>query len=261
MAGPDKHEIYDTMTTEALRELLRRDFLKDGDDRLDDDTLLYISQRLAEREDEAPLLGDAEQSWQSFRRHFIAPDNLRPSRRALRMALIAAAVAVILIGAAYAADALGWLPKWTDDHFTFAATEPAAEPDPVTGSSCSSLEEALALHDAPDNIVPSYFPAGYEPIEFNYASTPNNYTTFGCLYSDGMDFIVLSYSIADNSDGFSLYTKDEGEPEIYTVRGIEHYVMTNAGKYKAVWQNGNFECSLSGFERRAELTKSLDSMY
>lgn len=285
MSGLNKRKKYDDMSTEALNEILRQDFLNTGDEALDEETILYITQLIADREEENPtgLFGDVETSWQNFRQNFIAPvdicsgednriphsDTIRSSTkkkpyiRALRTVLIAAVVTALLIGAAYAASALGWLPKWTDDHFTFAAAETtpeAGKTDAFDSKKCVTLEDALALHNAPDNIVPTYIPEGYKQVEFNYAFMPNNYTTFGVTYSDGTAFISFSY-LVDNSGTISFYTKDDGEPKMYTTGGIAHYIMTNADQYKAIWQNGRYECCISGCESHEELIKAIDSMY
>lgn len=285
MSGLNTRNEYDDMSTETLNEILRQDFLTGSDEALDEETILYITQIIADRDDEkqAGLFGDVEISWQNFRQNFIAPVGMhseaddrishsdtiqlstkkKPYIRALRIALVAAVVTALLIGAAYAASALGWLPKWTDDHFTFADTEATSEADETrafNNNECITLEDALALHNAPDNIVPSYIPAGYEQVEFNYASIPDGSVNFGVFYSDGENFITFSYLI-DNSGIPSLYTKDEGNPEIYAVCGHEHYVMTNENRYRAVWQNETFECCLSGFESREELIKTINSMY
>lgn len=282
MSGLNKYAKYENMSTEALDKILRQDFLQTNDAELDVDAILHITQIIVNREEENPTgrFGDVEASWQKFRQNFIAPDDIclgednntsrsntmhthtkkNASIRTLRTVLIAAVITALLVGATYAAGVLGWLPMWTGEHFTFTSAEETSATEASDAGNCASLEEALSLHNAPGNIVPDYIPVGYEQVEFNYASTPGVYTTFDCGYSNGAGFIMLSYSI-DYSDGYSLFTKDEGTPEVYTAFGIDHYIMTNEDEYKAIWQNGNFECSLSGFESREELIKAIDSMY
>ena len=265
---------YDTMSTEELNKILRQDFLNPGDELLDADAILYISGILADREEDS-LDYDTEASWQNFRQQFIVSDAVRsdvddmsshakiPNTRAkskspirtLRILLIAAVITAVLVGATYAAGIFGWLPKWNSDHFSFVPVEESSSTD-----DCTTLEEALARHNAPPNIVPRYLPEGYEQVEFKYTSYPGMYTTFDCGYSNGTQFIRLSY-LAFYTDDHSLFTKDKGIPEIYTIGGIDHYIMTNVGQHSAVWQNGNFECNLYGFEHRDELIKAIDSMY
>lgn len=282
MSGLNNLEAYDDMSTETLNEILRQDFLKANDETLDEDTILYITQIIADREDEKTtgLFDDVELSWQSFRQNFIAPDaicsgednrisrsdTIQPNRkkkpyiRTLRAALIAAVITLLFVGAAYAANALGWLPKWTEDYFTFADTPETSEAQAFDGNNCVTLEDVLALYNAPDNIVPTYVPDGYEQVEFSYTASPNNHTAFVIIYSDETDFISFSYLI-DNSETVSSYTKDGGEPAVYEAGGITHYIVTNTDKYKAIWQREDFECSIFGYKSREELIKAIDSMY
>ena len=265
---------YDAMSTEELNKILRQDFLNPGDELLDADAILYISGILAEREED-DLDYDTEAAWQSFRQQFIVSDTARPdvddmsshakstntrtkSRspiRALRILLIAAVITAVLVGATYAAGILGWLPKWNSDHFSFAPVEETSN----TGD-CTTLEEALARHNAPPNIVPRYLPEGYEQVEFKYIPFQDSYVVFSCAYSNGVNSIQLSYTVFYTED-HRLFTKDDEQPEIYTVSEIDHYIMTNNNQHKTIWQNGNFECSLTGFKNREELIRAIDSMY
>lgn len=285
MSGLKNLKAYDDMSAETLNEILRRDFLGVNDEALDEETILYITQIIANREDEKPtgLFDDPDVSWQSFRQSFIAPvdicsgednrisrsDTIQPYtkkkayKRTLRIVLIAAVTTILFIGAAYAASALGWLPKWTEDHFTFTDAETTSETGEnkaFNGNNCITLEDALALHNAPDNIVPTYIPHGYKQVEFNYAYIPNAYAIFDCGYSNGMGFISFIYSV-DYSDDHGSFTKDDSAPDVYTVCGVDHYIVTNADQYKAIWQNGSFECCLFGYESREALIKAIDSMY
>ena len=265
---------YDAMSTEELNEILRQDFLHPGDELLDADAILYISRLLAAREGD-DLTYDTEASWQNFRQKFIVSDFARPdegktisradttrshtkkkaSIRTLRILLIAVVITAMLAGATYAAGVLGWLPKWNSDHFSFSPVEETSD-----SGDCTTLEEALARHNAPSNIVPRYLPDGYEQVECKYTPVPGIYATIDCIYSDGVNLLQFCYTVFYSND-HSLFTKDEGQPEIYTIGGIDHYIMTNVGQYSAVWQNGNFECTLYGFQSREELIKTIDSMY
>lgn len=277
MSWLNKHAQYDSMSTEALNDILRQDFLSSGSEKLDVDDILYITQLLVNREDENPTgrFGDTDASWQNFRQKFIAFDDTAPggdksapptrkrkapTLRTLRIVLIAAAVTAVFIGAAYAAGILDWLPRWTGEHFTFTSSEDAGEANSSGAGICADLEQALSLHNAPDDLVPAYIPDGYELIEFDYSPVSDTAVTFGAFYSNGENTIALTYW-ADSSGVSRMHTKDEGEPEVYTTHGIDHYIMTNAEQYIAVWKNADFECCISGFESRKELIKTIHSMY
>lgn len=277
MSGLNRYAKYDTMSTEALEEILRQDFLLPSDEDSDIDAILYISQLIADRETDssADPIPNVDDSWNSFKKNFIvstdtdlnedktisrtdspAPAPKKKSiSRTLRILLIAAVITAVLAGATYAAGILGWLPDWNRDHFSFAPVEESSSTD-----DCTTLEEALARHNAPPNIVPRYLPDGYEQVEFTYTSIPGAYTTFSCAYSDGTNSLQLSYTVF-HTDNHRIFTKDDGQPDVYTAGGIDHYIVTNNDQYKTIWQNENFECSLSGFKNRDELIRSIDSMY
>ena len=277
MSVLDEFSKYDAMSTEALNQILQQDFLNPGNDELDADAILYITRILDEREQDGPYkpsaAAETEAAWQRFREQFIAPDGLRlgeeihsatadsahPAKklsvRTLRTLLLVAVMAVLLVGGTYAAGVFGWLPEWNRDYFSFAPVE-----DTTEATVCTSLEEALAFHNAPPNVVPQRFPVGYELAEFHYTPFSSAYATFGCVYSDGTNCIVLSYAVF-YTDNHRVFAKDEDNPDTYTVSGIDHYIMTNDDQYIAVWQNGNFECSLSGFTSREDLFRVIDSMY
>ena len=55
--------------------------------------------------------------------------------------------------------------------------------------------------------------------------------------------------------------KDENMVETYTVGNIEHYLMEDLGRQKAIWYNNGWECRISGDITRDELTAMIDSIY
>lgn len=264
---------YDTMSTETLEEILRHVPIspKDGEFTEDDaDEIHYISQIVAERDKETGRSGNAEASWADFKRKYLsAEEGAKPVtpvvaghrlHRAVKTALIAAVVCVLLVGTAYAAGALGWIPHWDEERFSFERETPAAE-STVPDAEYATLEEALAAYGAPENIVPSYIPEGYELDGFEYDLDDVGNFSAGNWYKKDGNTIAFDYYLITYSGTVTCYTKDEGDPEVYTVHDTEHYIMTNVGKYEAVWQQGSWECSISGYESYDELIKTIDSMY
>lgn len=280
---------YDNMSTEALDEILRQDFLLSDDADSDVDTILYISQIIVEREKATPTGRfdgiDVDAAWESFKQNHLLSDGdvidentktcpegpisaPRKSKRIrlLRIAIIAAVLTILFVSAAYAVTVLGWLPIWNDEHFTFAQTEEtsnAVESLSYTEAeqSFDSMTDALAAHNAPSTIVPKYIQDGYEETEFVYITVPGGYSMFYSIYSNGEDCIKFKYSLYSTVDTQSLLPKEDGEPELYIVNGITHYILANIDSYTAVWQNGDFECIFSGFSTREDLIDTIDSMY
>lgn len=190
------------------------------------------------------------------------PRAIRPKR--FRWGLAAAVIAAIavLTTVAYATGLLGWIGQWDEEHFYFTQDAEAEETELVItqpDEPFSLLKEALAYYDAPENIVPTYVPEGYTYEGFEYWVL-ESYAAFDLYYTNGTNTISFSY-ILYSSEPSEQYSKDTGDPEIYTVNGIDHYILTNAGKYYAVWQRDSFECSTHGYDSREELIKTIDSMY
>ncbi|MCC8357234.1 MAG: DUF4367 domain-containing protein [Oscillospiraceae bacterium] len=176
----------------------------------------------------------------------------------------AAVVAVIaaLTTAAYASGLLGGIGQWNEDYFYFAQDTEARETEIIIAppeEPFRLLKEALAYYDAPENMVPTYVPEGYQYEGFEYWVL-ESYAAFDLYYINGTNTISFSY-ILYSTEPSEQYSKDTGDPEIYSVNGIEHYILTNAGKYYAVWQRDNFECSTHGYDSREELIKTIDSIY
>ena len=49
--------------------------------------------------------------------------------------------------------------------------------------------------------------------------------------------------------------------EIYIKNGIEHYITTNVGEYRAVWSNSGLICEIHCVPTREELIRMIDSIY
>lgn len=280
---------YDNMSTEALDEILRQDFLLSDDDNSDVNAILYISQIIVERENANPTDRfdgiDVDAAWERFKQnHLFSDSNVidedtqtcpkapisAPHKskriRALRIALIAAVLTILFVTAAYAVTVLGWLPIWTDEHFTFAQTEETSNAVASLSykdieQSFDSMTDALAAHNAPSNIIPTRIPDGYKEIEFDYTFVPNAYTSLSSIYYNGENYIKFKYTIYSSPNGNGVLPKENSEPELYIADGISHYIFGNIDSYTAIWQNGDFECVFSGFPTREDLIDTITSMY
>jgi hypothetical protein len=272
--GPERpeYEKFNTMSTEALEDILRQDFELPDDADSDMGAILYITQLIADREREQPTgrVGDVQASWADFQKKYLsspgeistssATDKPRHRKKVVRLALIAAAAIVLLVGTAYAAGALGWIPGWDKDYFWYTPDGEIVSQDLLNAQEYNSLEEALAAYGAPENMVPSYIPDGYVAGMLECNIIPEFTATFIQEYTNTEGSVVLYYSLK-LSDSPTQHSKDEDIPEIYTIHGIDFYIMTNAGKFKAIWNYGDFECSISGLNSKDDLIKMIDSMY
>jgi len=193
-----------------------------------------------------------------------APGKFRPP---IGVAVAIIAVIVLMSGTftAYALgyDVFGAIVTWTKE--TFGSTQqaeaaPSAEVPSSDLSKLSELQSALDEYGITEKLAPTYIPKGFEQTEFHVEEADVS-TFFASVLENEDDTIIIQirqFSVAANG---AEYEKDDGDPEIYVVNNISHYIMTNMGKYHAVWKNGMFEVSISGLNTKEELVKMIESIY
>ena len=196
----------------------------------------------------------------------VSPIKGRRKRRPGFRALIIAAVvmALILCGMCTAGaldiDVWGAIATWTGDVFGFDLTpEESPVPSPDACAPYDDLRSALDAYGVAEKILPTYLPEGYALTDFETTENAPDGTIFIAAYENGTNTLVYQY--ISSTSGGGEYMKDQGDPEVYTAGGVEHYIFTNVGQYEAVWRNEGFECCISGFDSRDELIKVIDSIY
>ena len=265
------HSRFDSLSVEELKEILRQVPLDPEEGDFDPDEIHYISQLVAERDNSPVPYGDAEAFWADFEkkflnqedgtRHRIIAEKRRP-HGALRVALLVAAICVLLIGSVYAIGILGWIPHWDNDLFGFSKQGEVAPgvDNQESMERFETLEEALAAYDAPPDMVPAYIPEGYVLDGFEcYVDALGNVNFDQWYVNDGI-YLIWNY-VLYTTEFSADYSKDDGDPEVYQFHEIDHYIMSNMDRYMAVWQRGKYECSISGYESREELVKTIESIY
>lgn len=274
--------VIESMSIETLRALLLDD-LDNAGGILDDDTRLCAAQTLARREKEVGTkIPDVSSAFEEFRQEYLpyaktgvslygdasdCADNIvrLPKKRRTLLRLAAAIAAAVILGTvsvgAMNFDIWNALDEWTDEEFTFS--NPAARRNTVEyPQQFVQLKELFekAGYD-PYGMLPSYVTEGYENDETQYWDNDIG-ELFCCALYNGEDYIVLSYYSYEPDSERAVYSKDAGAPEEYVRNGITHYIMTNCGKYLAVWvADNNVECCVSGIKSHDEIIKIVDSVY
>ena len=281
---------FEAMSTDELKEILRNDaFAKEDDPDADISAILYISEIVAKREGTP----DPKAAWVEFERSYL-PDadkgpNLyeliaaeepavsRPRRtrrrsRVLRLALAAAAAMVLAVSAAFAVSHVGWFRAWNIDYLwsKLARSEQSAQTEIMPKPDYyDEMAEALEAIGAPEHMIPLWLPEGYEMVECVTMDIAY-YTSLTVSFRDESGGeIIFTYSgyaadefsssyVADNT---TLFSKDDAELDIFTAGGVKHSILTNMDSYEAVRWQRDFECSVSGFDNRDDLIKTIDSMY
>lgn len=273
-------DVLSALTEDQLQEILTTELMSDETD------VSLIKRVIAALKVKSPQQGefDVDSKWQEFVSDYIGTqplydDNIetadnraskpaRAFRPSFGTAAAIAAAAVLLSGtaAAYALgyDLFGAIATWTKETFSFTQ-QAEMTPGPIMPSedvaSLSDLQSALDEHGITEKLVPAYIPEGYEQEEF-YADTGNGCTVYVSVLANGENTVIVQICQYAADDGNRAnYEKDEADPEIYVINNIPHYIMTNMGRYHAVWADGLYEVSISGLKTKDDLIKMIDSVY
>ena len=211
----------------------------------------------------ADAAGETERAKEEFLRVLQEAEPPRGKRRVVRFVVAAAAAVLVLAGAVLAFGAGRWATN--RDDFFFRFTKDEVQPQTLTEPTIASddLAEIMASAGAPDRMVPSYLPEGYE-AQTPEAEVYGSLAMFRQSFVNGDECIEYMYFTSTSPNG--LWYPDDGEPELYYAGGEAHYILTAKGLtgevyYSAVWQRESFECSISGYLNRAELIRAIDSLY
>ena len=257
------------MTTEQLEELLRRE--QDADREPDVDLIEEILAVLDDRT-EAPE-ANVDAAWEDFKENYIsgeplyslpddAPAKPTPVRkkRWLRLGIVAAVLAAVVLGISVTASASGFnlwnvIVKWSSETLglNFVKKDTSQiEWNPELYDLLFSVNQ----FDANTPLVPRYLPDGYKQTML----FENDPLILGQYENNTEKSIIIQYKKVYDNEG-SKYQRDNTPTEVYTVAGIEHFISTNQDLYLALWANGDWECGISGVSSKQELLRMIDSIY
>ena len=253
-----------SMSTAALRELLFRELEAHTAAEMNVDLIQEITGILDARAG-IPAV-DTAGSYDDFTSNHLYGDLLYPaeefdgadapaprrSKRFLRLGLLAAALVILLAGITVTAQASSlWkaLASWTEETFQLDLGVSPAAP------SLEELHEILVQENVPAPLVCRYLPQGYE-----FVSSQTGYGQIHAIYENRDSVLIIQvHSIA--SGNASKLEKDDADPIVYTVHGIDHYIVSNLGLYSATWVSEGYECTVTGIPSLEEAYKMIDSVY
>lgn len=183
-------------------------------------------------------------------------------RRLVRIGALTAAVLALFLAGTVIADALGfriWRGEvnWGKDNMVVSTA--GGNPAPAEADPYAEIRAALREEGQEAPVVPTYLPAGYALVDFQILDDYEG-KTLDAVFQREDSLLFLSF-VLNPTDVNMFYPKDESDPEILNLHGIEHYITTNEGSYRAVWANGDIVCELYGPDNREELLRILDSIY
>lgn len=278
MNSRESYTRYDEMTTDQLREILRKHAHGELEKEPDTEELFYIMEVLANRESENPekQIKSTEEAYETFVKHY-APEMAEdkpipfPKRSAIvsrwmKRVAVVAIVCVALTAAAVSAKAFApdfWekVACWSKEFFRFenanGGTE-GKEPDMENNAELDSLREALEQHKMTEVVAPCWIPEGYLGVDVSTMETPKVRTILAIYERDGERLII---QIRQSLSGEQYQVeKSEDLIEIYSVDGVDYYIFSNMDSLHIAWADGEYECLIIGKISVDEAKKVIDSI-
>lgn len=271
---------YDDLSPEDLKKALKTVLLYT--DEINDDTTAELDRIMAALREKEPLEHErsAEEQWAVFRAEHreelsqlgIRTDDkekeVRPGRAGsgqvgrrrnvrvlMRIALVAALIVVLLIGAAVTASALGfelwgWAPKWNREDLRFVTEDPGAEDkkDIPTALAALGIDEPIYPSWLPEDLVRENVEIQFEPLLLSEAYQGNN------RY---LAITIIPSSISDTA----VYQRSDAAPEEYITGNTIHYIYSDVNHLTATWYINDYTASIVGDVSIAEMKLIIDSIY
>ena len=271
---------YESMTVEELEQQLRETFFYT--DQIDEPLMEELEQIIAALDKKKPLedLDAVDEYWKRFKEFYAgdmlsigvhnedeqaAVPTLRQHReqkvktmdyhKVLRVAVTAAVIIVLLIGATCVAAAFGynlwgWIPVWDADELHFVSETQ----EPVLISTISTALKQLGI-DEP--LCPTWLPDGFVLTESKIDTKP---LILHEAYSNESLYITITISSTDWS-GETSYQKENGPPTEYYAGNTVHYVFCNTNSVQAVWYTENYSVAVAGNVSEEEMIEIINSVY
>lgn len=269
---------YENLPTNILELILRQDCLENGgDNALDLDTILYITEVLAERKRNSDNPGKTpKEALKDFQRRMEQEEyadyttNSRGRKRSffhsnyLKRSLATAAIVLFITGAvatnAFGTDLWRSLYIWAEETFEF--TKPGTHE--MDSSNELDLVENLSYHqliqqyEIPKEMMPSAMPDGFIQTS-TYIS--ENYSSFTSILSfqDGDRWMRVMINRYGDKAAYKQEKIDDYFDSVL-INGITYYITSNENQFRLTWQNQNFECYISGDITIEEIYLMLDSV-
>lgn len=293
--GNEKYAYLNRLSTEQLEELLRADF--ESPEHGDTDVIFHILEVIKKREEEHPTgrLPDVDKSWEEFQQYYNIPEgeglSLYPTeeeetatqpksvkvvrfRPALKLAGLVAAIVVGVFGLMVTAqaagiDVFGAIGRWTEETFHFVASPGGAvqdgasiTPSPENIGYYNSLQAALEKCGITEDLVPTWYPEGFEASEPTVSSNDFG-DKISCLFSDtsGKSFTIAvkCYKSVSNMET-RTFEKDDMSVQQYVSGQKSFYIFSNVDTVTATWAEEALMITISGNLLPSEIKTIIDSI-
>lgn len=269
---------YDSMTTEELEKILRLDAEAPMEQESDTELILYVMEVLAKRKNKSNTGKTAQESWESFQKHYIPKDaghrghtpkkatNGKTPQPWLRRLIACAAAIILVLCIPLTTNAFGWedvlnlIARWGKETFAFSIKENSYNNEPGLDydGKYTSLQDLLKRNKIDPDIVPAWIPDGFLLTKCEEDVTPTQEIYRAYYTNDGKNLMILVQSYI-SSDPYSVEIEDD-VIEIYEVSGVKYYIFSNVSQVRFVWTVDSYECNVSGDISIDEAKKMIDSI-
>ena len=238
-----------------------------------------------EKENPSGRLPDTDQAWQEFQKYYNIPEgegeslypirNTQEKRSASvptktrrvfrpRKILVVAAVLILMFGGMLTAqaagvDVFGAIGRWTEEKFHFEIAPTSAD-----GTTDYTFQEAGNEKGFSKNLIPTWYPEGFEAFEPKDNSVEDYVDSVYCQYinkEENRSYLAMVSRYYDSSSIEStVYEKDETEVEIYDHNGKNFYIMSNLDSKTATWSDGKVKIDIVGQLTTDEIEQIIDSI-
>ena len=278
MNSRESYPRYDEMTTEQLREILRKHAHGELEIEPDTEELFYIMEVLQNRESENPVgqIKSTEEAYETFVKHYapeMAEEKPIPffkrgtvATRWMKRVAVVAIICVALTTAAVSAKAFApdfWekVAIWTREFFRFEDMTDGTdgqEPDKGIYVELASLREALEQNQVANDIAPSWLPEGYLYVDIITTRTPKELSICSIYEKDGEQLIIsVRQTIGSKPEQIE---KSDDLIEIYTADGVDYYIFSNNESLQTAWVVGEYECLIIGKLTMEDMKIVIDSI-
>lgn len=280
------HPARNEAEIERMRDQLADLLFPEDDGEIDEEALDALLDRLEEVSPlPASLSTDPEEALERFHRRYApllaetgaggtsreasAAPKKRHCSKPFVKALPFAAALILLFGTvtaqAFGVDVFSAVARWTAEIFRLdggSTLYAAVRLHPLEvgeEASYESLEEAVEAFGIDAPIVPKEIPERFELVEVKAGQRELGIMIYADYKSEDGVF-QIRYSEKAITE-IAVVEREDNPVDSYLTHGITHYLLTDLGREKAVWQNGDFECVLFGDISGQEMRDMIDSIY
>lgn len=191
--------------------------------------------------------------------------SIKPFARALPFAAVLILLFSTVTAQAFGVDVFSTIARWTAEIFRLdggttpyatVTIRPLKEGEEAMYDTLEEAVEAFGI-DAP--IVPTEIPERFALTEVRAVNRKVGLLICADFESEDGLFEIRYTEVTARE--FNTLEREIGDIDSYYVEGIEHKLISDLGRQKVIWQNGDFECRMAGNISNQEMKTVIKSIY